>query len=79
MDSEDPKALREELREVEADLAELRRTVAELRRQVGERWLDPTDQVEYGAVIAAADEQEALAEQLEARREELLRLLGEKD
>jgi hypothetical protein len=27
----------------------------------------------------AADEQEALAEQLEARREELLRLLGEKD
>jgi hypothetical protein len=81
MDTEDPQdpqaALREELREVEADLAELRRTAAELRRQIGERWFDPTDEPERAALITAAEEQEALAEELELRREELLRRLEE--
>jgi hypothetical protein len=78
MDTEDPKAaLREELREVEAALTDLRHTAAELRRQIGERWFDPTDQEEYSALIAAADEQEALADELRVRRERLLEALGE--
>jgi hypothetical protein len=61
---------------VEADLAELRRTAAELRRQIGEGWNEPTDAAERAALITQAEEQEAFAEDLEARRDELRRRLG---
>jgi bacterioferritin (cytochrome b1) len=70
-------AIREELRLVEEDLARLRETAADLRRLIGERANEPTDPVERSALIEAAEEQEALADELEARREELLRRLGE--
>ena len=66
--------LREELRVLEDDLARLRRTAAELRRQVGED--EPGDFADKSAMITAAEEQEALAEQLEARRLDLLQRLG---
>ncbi len=52
----------------------LRRTAAELRRQVGED--EPGDLADKSAMIEAAEEQEALAEQLEARRLYLLQRLG---
>jgi hypothetical protein len=71
-------AIREELRLVEEDLARLRETAADLRRLIGERANEPTDPAERSALIEAAEEQEALAEELEARREELLRRLGER-
>jgi hypothetical protein len=78
MMNEDPEAaLRAELRDVEADIADLRHTAAELRRQVSERWFEPTDASERSALITAAEEQEALAESLETRRVELLKLLGQ--
>lgn len=77
MDADAKSALREELRQVEADLAELRGTVAELRQQIGESWDSPGDAADHAAMMSAADEQEALAAQLEARRERLLRRLGE--
>jgi hypothetical protein len=73
----DETALRQELRRVETDLEELRQTARQLRRQVGERWFDPTDAPEHAALITAAEEQEAFAEALEARRDELRKLLGE--
>jgi hypothetical protein len=73
----DETALREELARVEADLEELRETARQLRQQVGERWFEPTDVPERAALITAAEEQEAFAEALEARREELRKLLGE--
>ncbi|MCW2914522.1 MAG: hypothetical protein JWN52_2590 [Actinomycetia bacterium] len=74
MDADGSKAaLEEELRQVEADLAELRRTAVELRSQIGD---GPGDAVDRSATITAAEEQEALADQLEARRDELLRRLG---
>ena len=59
---------------LEEDLAMLRRTAAELRRQVGED--EPGDLADKSAMIEAAEEQEALAEQLEARRLYLLQRLG---
>ena len=68
--------LTEELGLVEEDLAQLRETAADLRRRIGERDEEPTDAVERSALIEAAEEQEALIDQLEARREELLRRLG---
>ncbi|GLY76494.1 hypothetical protein [Actinoallomurus iriomotensis] len=64
-------SLRRELELVEAEIARLRESAAELRRQIGERWFDPTDEAERAALITAAEEQEALVDSLEARREQL--------
>ena len=52
-------------------------TAADLRRRIGDRDEEPTDAAERSALIEAAEEQEALINQLEARREELLRRLGQ--
>jgi hypothetical protein len=71
----DETALRQELRRVETDLGELRETAWQLRQQIGEG--DPTDAPEHAALITAAEEQEAFAEAMEARRGELRKLLGE--
>lgn len=68
-------ALRHELRELEADLAELRDAASNLRRQIGERWFEPMDAAERAALLTAAEEQEALTESLEARRDEIRALL----
>jgi hypothetical protein len=65
--------LRAELKEVEDDLANLRRTAADIRSGVGEAE-DPSDR---GSLIQAADEQDSLAEQLAARRDDLLRRIAE--
>lgn len=69
-------AIREELRLVEEDLARIRETAADLRRRIGERADYPTDPAELSALIEEAEEQEFLADELEARREGLLRRLG---
>jgi len=61
---------------VQDDIARLRETAADLRRRIGERDEEPTDPEERSALIEAAEEQEALIDQLEARREEPLRRLG---
>ncbi|GAA3809538.1 hypothetical protein GCM10022226_32340 [Sphaerisporangium flaviroseum] len=77
MATQDEAALREELRMVEEDLARLRENARELRETVGERSIAPTDSAEMSTLITMAEEQEGLAATLEARREELLRRLGE--
>jgi hypothetical protein len=69
-------AIREELRLVEEDLARVREWAAGLRERIGERADYPTDPAELSALIEEAEEQEFLAEELQARREELLRRLG---
>ncbi|SNS04961.1 hypothetical protein SAMN05216276_100381 [Streptosporangium subroseum] len=66
---------REELQEIDEDLTRLRAEAAELRGQVGD--IGPTDAVERSTLINMADEREARAAELEARREELLKRLGE--
>jgi septal ring factor EnvC (AmiA/AmiB activator) len=71
--------LRQELKTVEADLKELRATAASLRGQIGDHWFEPTDASERTALITAAEEQEALAETLEARRDELRKLVDRPD
>ncbi|GHH66880.1 hypothetical protein GCM10017673_13140 [Streptosporangium violaceochromogenes] len=63
-------SIHEELRQVEKDLARLRSEAADLRLQVGE--VGPTDAAERSALIAMADQQESLADELEARRQGLL-------
>jgi len=66
-----------ELRLVEEDLTRLRETTADLRRRIGDRDEEPTDAAERSALIEAAEEQEALIDQLEGRREKLLTRLGQ--
>ncbi|GAA3508237.1 putative nuclease with TOPRIM domain [Streptosporangium album] len=68
-------SIQKELQQVEEDLKRLRNEVAELRRQVGE--LGPTDAAERSALINMADEQESLANELEARHEGLLKQIGD--
>ncbi len=60
--------LRAELKEVETDLASLRRTAEEIRSGVAEAD-DPSDR---GQLIQSAAEQDALAEAMEIRRQDLL-------
>jgi hypothetical protein len=72
----DDAEIREQLNEVEAGLARLRESAAAIRREIGERWDAPTDAAEMATVITNAEQQEALIETLEARRERLLRRLG---
>ena len=64
--------LRAELEEVETTLVSVRRTAADIRSSIGEAE-DPADR---GSLIQAADEQDSLADQLAARREDLLRRLA---
>jgi chromosome segregation ATPase len=64
-------SLRHELELVEAESAQLRESASRLRRQIGERWFEPTDESERAAMITAAEEQEALVDSMEARREQL--------
>jgi hypothetical protein len=74
--AESPAEIREELQVVQADLARLRQEVADLRRRLGEGWDEPTDPEERSVLIEGAEEQEALIDELEARREELRRRLA---
>ncbi|WP_155340314.1 hypothetical protein [Acrocarpospora corrugata] len=58
-----------ELQQVEEELARLRRQARELREQIGE---GPTDPAEIAMLIANADQLDALAENMEIRRQVLL-------
>ncbi|WP_406312849.1 hypothetical protein OHA77_30555 [Streptosporangium sp. NBC_01639] len=68
-------SIQQELHQVEEDLKRLRDEVAEMRGQVGD--LGPTDPAERSALINMADEQENLANELEARRDGLLKRIGD--
>ena len=65
--------LKAELSEVERDLENLRKTAAGVRADVGEEE-DPADR---GALIQQADELDGLVEDLVARRDDLLRRIGQ--
>lgn len=64
-------ALREELRSVEEELTEVRRTAAELRAEIGSRNDGAVDHEDMAATITSAEEQEAVATSLQARRDRL--------
>jgi hypothetical protein len=68
-------ATRDELRDVEEELALLRVQARSLRSPLGARDAGPMDLAENAAQITAAEEQEALIEVLESRRETLQRRL----
>ncbi|MGI5492862.1 hypothetical protein [Microtetraspora malaysiensis] len=68
---------RSQLERVEADLARLRQEVKELRREIGERRDGTTDAAEMSALFTNVEQQEALIEDLELRRQHVLRRLEE--
>ncbi|WP_031172395.1 hypothetical protein [Streptosporangium roseum] len=70
-------SIQEELHQVEKELARLRGEAAELHKQVGE--IGPTDAAERSTLITMADQQEALADELEGRRQALLQQVGGPD
>ncbi len=67
MEDEQTSRLRAELAEVEKDLVAVRKMAAQLRENVPEAE-DPADR---GALIQSADEQDEIADQLLARRDDL--------
>jgi hypothetical protein len=74
---QDEAALREELRLVEEELAGVRRTAAELRAEIGSRSDGAVDAEDIAAIITSAEEQEAVAASLQARRDGLRARLTE--
>jgi hypothetical protein len=68
-DRAEPESLREELRTVEEELAGLRAEVGQLRGQFGGRGDGPVDPAENAADLTNVEEQEALIDVLERRRE----------
>jgi hypothetical protein len=68
-------ALRERVRDLDHDITELRKTAEDIRFRISRHWEDPMDEWERGAMIQRADEVEAQAEELELKREGLLRRL----
>jgi hypothetical protein len=69
--------LRAELKDLEERLTELRQVVRSLRQRIGERWDSPTDMTERAMLVEQAEEQEAFLNTLRARRDDMLRRLGE--
>ena len=68
-------AIRNELRTVEEELEALRAQARALRSPLGGRDTGPMDLAENAAQLTLAEEQEALIEVLENRRETLVRKL----
>jgi prefoldin subunit 5 len=63
--------LKAQIEEVDRDLENLRRTAADVRSGVG----DEEDPADRGALIQQADELDGQVQDLQARREDLLRQL----
>jgi hypothetical protein len=68
--------LRAEFERVAREIAELRQVAREIRTRLGEHSDDPTDGPDRTEAVTMAEEQEAIAEVLEARRQELQRRLA---
>jgi hypothetical protein len=76
VDNPGTETVQEQLRLVEEEIAGLRAEVAGLRGQLGGRDAGPMDLAENAAAVTSAEEQEALIQVLEERRQSLLRKLG---
>ncbi|MEV4293546.1 hypothetical protein [Microbispora rosea] len=69
---DDPE-LKKELDEVDAQIERLRRETAQLREEIGQSWNAPTDMAEKATLLTNVEQQEALIDDLQIRREQILR------
>jgi hypothetical protein len=71
----DESELREDLQKLDGQIARLRQDVVEMRREIGQSWDAPTDPAEKASLLTNVEQQEALIDDLEVRRQQLLRRL----
>ncbi|MBE3008512.1 hypothetical protein IL992_04830 [Microbispora sp. NEAU-D428] len=69
---DDPE-LKKELDEVEAQIERLRKETAQIREEIGQSWDAPTDMAEKATLLTNVEQQEALIDDLQLRREQILR------
>ncbi|GIH46396.1 hypothetical protein [Microbispora rosea] len=69
---DDPE-LKKELDEVDAQIERMRRETAQLREEIGQSWNAPTDMAEKATLLTNVEQQEALIDDLQIRREQILR------
>ena len=65
--------LRKQLDEVDAQIERMRREAAQMREEIGQRWDAPTDLAERSTLLTNVEQQEALIDDLQVRREQILR------
>ncbi|MEW9527548.1 hypothetical protein [Microbispora sp. NPDC049125] len=68
--------LKDELNEVDGQIERLRRDVAQMREGIGQSWDGPTDPAERSMLLTNVEQQEALIDDLQVRREQILQRLG---
>ncbi|MGI5162035.1 hypothetical protein [Microbispora sp. CA-102843] len=69
----DEPELKKELEEVDVQIERLRRETAEIREEIGQSWDAPTDMAERSTLLTNVEQQEALIDDLQLRREQILR------
>ncbi len=69
---DDPE-LKKELDEVDAQIERLRKETAQIREEIGQSWDAPTDMAEKATLLTNVEQQEALIDDLQLRREQILR------
>ncbi|WP_169949776.1 hypothetical protein [Microbispora sp. H11081] len=69
---DDPE-LGKELEEVDAQIERLREQAAQMREEIGQRWDGPMDMAERSVLLTNVEQQEALIDDLQVRREQILR------
>jgi hypothetical protein len=68
--------IRDELDKVEGEIETLRKSAHELRASLGDEAGGPMEPEDRAATLTQAEQQEAIIETLEARRDQLKRELG---
>ncbi|GLX05609.1 hypothetical protein [Microbispora sp. NBRC 16548] len=69
---DDPE-LKKELDEVDAQIERLRKETKQIREEIGQSWDAPTDMAEKATLLTNVEQQEALIDDLQLRREQILR------
>ncbi|GIH62378.1 hypothetical protein [Microbispora siamensis] len=69
---DDPE-LKKELDEVDAQIERLRKETTQIREEIGQSWDAPTDMAEKATLLTNVEQQEALIDDLQVRREQILR------
>ncbi|GAB3882247.1 DUF342 domain-containing protein [Microbispora bryophytorum] len=69
---DDPE-LKKELDEVDTQIERLREETRQIREEIGQSWDAPTDMAERATLLTNVEQQEALIDDLQVRREQILR------
>ncbi|TQS27214.1 DUF342 domain-containing protein [Microbispora sp. KK1-11] len=69
---DDPE-LKKELDELDAQIERLRKETTQIREEIGQSWDAPTDMAEKATLLTNVEQQEALIDDLQLRREQILR------